>query len=169
MWPNANAAGKEKIKLCEVRDGRLYGRGSADDLAGIVAIASAYQAWQQAGGLPCNMRVIIEGCEEIGSPDMQQLLHKHQQRLQADVVVILDVGNVATGLPTLTTSLRGMVAGSVRVRGLNGPVHSGMWGGAVPDACAALIQALGSVTDADGTVNLPDCLRAPWPCRLGHL
>ena len=111
----------------EERGGRLYGRGAADDKAGAVAHAHAVGAWlHSAGSLPCNVRVLIEGEEEIGSPTLESFLTAHLDALRSDVLVLADSGNWAIGIPGLTYSLRGLAAAEFELRALDGPQHSGM-------------------------------------------
>lgn len=137
--------------------GRLYGRGIVDDKAGIVVFAGALRAWLESGGRPpVNLKLIVEGEEEIGSIHLAELLRRHRERLAADVIVLSDTANLATGLPSITTSLRGILNIDVRVRALDHPVHSGMWGGPVPDATSALARILGRLFDANGEVAIPD-------------
>jgi acetylornithine deacetylase/succinyl-diaminopimelate desuccinylase-like protein len=135
------------------RDGRLYGRGSADDKAGAVGHAATVAAWlRTVGEMPCNVRVLIEGEEEIGSPRLEAFLTKHLDELAADVIVLADASNWKVGVPGITYSLRGIAGVDVTVRALDGPVHSGMAGGAVPDPAMALARALGSLVDERGDV-----------------
>jgi acetylornithine deacetylase/succinyl-diaminopimelate desuccinylase-like protein len=137
------------------RDGRLYGRGSADDKAGGVAHAHAVSAWLGTQGeLPCNVRVLIEGEEEIGSPTLEAFLAAHVDELRSDVLVLADAGNWKVGVPGITYSLRGLAAADVELRALDGPVHSGMAGGAVPDPAMALARLLASLVDDAGDVTI---------------
>lgn len=133
------------------RGGRLYGRGSADDKAGAVAHAAALRAWLAAGdGPPCNVRVLVEGEEEVGSPNLGALLATHRDALAADVILLADAEMWSVGVPALTTSLRGVVNVDVEVRALEGPVHSGFAGGAAPDPAMGLARMLASLVDEHG-------------------
>jgi len=137
------------------RGGRLYGRGSADDKAGGVAHAHAVSAWLTThGALPCNVRVLIEGEEEIGSPTLQTFLESHIDELRSDVLVLADAGNWKVGVPGLTYSLRGLAAADVELRALDGPVHSGMAGGAIPDPVMGLARLLASLVDDRGDLAI---------------
>ncbi|KHL18590.1 acetylornithine deacetylase/succinyl-diaminopimelate desuccinylase-like protein [Mumia flava] len=133
-----------------VRDGRLYGRGAADDKAGIAAHLAAFRAYD--GHPPVGVTVFVEGEEESGSPTLTRLLETHRDRLAADVIVIADSGNWDIGVPALTTTLRGLVDLTVEVETLEHAVHSGMWGGVFPDAVTALVRLLSSLHDDDGEV-----------------
>lgn len=132
------------------RDGRLYGRGAADDKAGIMVHVAALRAFGDA--LPVGVVVFVEGEEEYGSESLESLLVEHRDTLAADVIVIADSGNWDIGVPALTTSLRGIVNFFVEVRVLNQAVHSGMFGGPVPDALTVLARLLASLHDDAGDV-----------------
>jgi acetylornithine deacetylase/succinyl-diaminopimelate desuccinylase-like protein len=132
------------------RDGRLYGRGAADDKAGIMAHVAALRAYGET--LPVSVVVFVEGEEEFGSESLEHLLAEHRDALAADVIVIADSGNWDIGVPALTTSLRGIVNCFVELRVLDHPVHSGMYGGAVPDALTALARLLATLHDDAGDV-----------------
>ena len=139
-------------------DGRLYGRGTADDKAGAVAHVAAVRAWlRTAGELPCNVKVLVEGEEEIGSPRLAAFLDAHAEALRADVLLLADAGNWSVGTPGLTYSLRGLADLDVHVRALDGPVHSGMAGGAVPDPVLALAQMLATLVDEHGDPAFDGC------------
>ena len=132
------------------RDGRLYGRGTADDKAGIATHLAAFRAHD--GAPPVGVTVFVEGEEESGSPSLSRLLSAHRDLLAADVIVIADSDNWSTDIPSLTVSLRGLADCVVEVATLDHGLHSGMWGGVVPDALTVLVRLLASLHNDDGTV-----------------
>jgi len=134
------------------RDGRLYGRGAADDKAGIMAHIAALRA--HAGALPVGVTVFVEGEEEIGSESLATILERHGDKLRSDAIVLADSTNWAVGEPALTTTLRGMIRVVVTVSTLDHGIHSGMFGGAVPDAITALVRLLATLHDDAGNVTL---------------
>ncbi|MFT4083992.1 MAG: dipeptidase [Nocardioides sp.] len=141
------------------RGARLYGRGAADDKAGIAGHLGAVRLL--ADDLPVTVRLFIEGEEEVGSDTLPELLALHRDRLAADVIVIADSGNWDIGVPALTTSLRGLVRMDVEVRTLTHAVHSGMWGGLVPDAVMTLSRLIASLHDDRGDVAIPGLYAGP--------
>src|SRR3954469_5100223 len=122
------------------RDGRLYGRGAADDKAGVLMHLAVLRAF--GGTPPVGVVLFIEGEEEIGSPTLTTLLAQHKDVLRADVIVIADSANAAVDIPSFTTSLRGLVDLCVEVRLLESPVHSGVYGGPIADALSGLCRML---------------------------
>jgi acetylornithine deacetylase/succinyl-diaminopimelate desuccinylase-like protein len=135
------------------RGGRLYGRGTADDKAGVVAHAAALRAWQ--GRPPVGVKVFIEGEEEIGSTHLGPFLEQHVDFLRSDAIVLADSSNWRLGQPALTTSLRGLVDCVVEVRTLDHAVHSGVYGGPIPDALTVLARLLATLHDDEGRVAVP--------------
>lgn len=132
------------------RDGRWYGRGTADCKGGLVMHLTALRALRAHGGVPVSVKVIVEGSEERGTGGLQRYAETHPQLLAADAMVIGDAGNFQLGRPTATVTLRGTAAVEVKVTTLEGNLHSGQFGGAAPDALAALIRMLDSLRDASG-------------------
>lgn len=143
------------------RGGRLYGRGAADDKAGIAVYLCALRAFDLISEpIPVSVSVFIEGEEEIGSPALAAFLTEHGHRLRADVVVLADAVNWAIGVPALTTTLRGIVDCTVSLRTLDHPVHSGMFGGPAPDALTAMCRLLATLHDEQGEVAIGGLLPA---------
>ncbi|KRC37557.1 dipeptidase [Oerskovia sp. Root22] len=151
------------------RDGRLYGRGSADCKGNIVTHLTALRALRALGGddFPVGVRIVIEGSEEQGTGGLDQYVEAHPGELTADAILIADTGNATLGLPTLTVSLRGATNVVVTVEALKGEIHSGMFGGAAPDALAALVHLLSSLRDEEGNTTIdgipPEIADATWP------
>jgi cysteinylglycine-S-conjugate dipeptidase len=141
------------------RGARLYARGAADDKAGIAAHLGALRV--HGDDLPVNVVMFVEGEEEVGSDSLPALLKQHLDELRADVIVIADSGNWDIGVPALTTSLRGLVRLDVEVRTLTHAVHSGMWGGLVPDALMTLSRLIASCHDDEGNVVVEGLYAGP--------
>jgi acetylornithine deacetylase/succinyl-diaminopimelate desuccinylase-like protein len=142
------------------RDGRLFGRGTADDKAGIAAHAAALKVW--AGKPPVSVAVFVEGEEEIASRHLAEFLSQHGDLLRADVIVLADFSNLRVGMPTLTTSLRGIADFLVEVRTLDHAVHSGTYGGPVPDALIVLSRLIASLHDDNGDVAISGLTSGPF-------
>ena len=143
------------------RDGRLYGRGTADDKAGVMAHVAALRTllptWGPDDGV--GLVLFVEGEEECGSPSFTDFLSRYRDLLAADVIVVADSDNWDVDTPSLTTSLRGLVEADIEVRTLTHAVHSGMYGGAAPDAMMATTTLLSRLWDGDGAVAVPGLLR----------
>ncbi|TJZ44089.1 dipeptidase [Streptomyces piniterrae] len=136
------------------RDGRWYGRGAADCKGGLIMHLTALRALKEHGGVPVNVKVIVEGSEEQGTGGLERYAEAHPELLAADSIVIGDAGNFRVGLPTVTATLRGMTLVRVQVDALAGNLHSGQFGGAAPDALAALIRILDSLRAEDGSTTV---------------
>lgn len=136
------------------RDGRWYGRGAADCKGGLIMHLTALRALKEHGGVPVNVKVIVEGSEEQGTGGLERYAEAHPELLTADAIVIGDTGNFRVGLPTVTATLRGMTLVRVQVDTLEGNLHSGQFGGAAPDALAALIRILDSLRAEDGSTTV---------------
>jgi acetylornithine deacetylase/succinyl-diaminopimelate desuccinylase-like protein len=134
------------------RDGRWYGRGAADCKGNLVMLLTALRALPRPW--PVGVRVVCEGSEEMSTGGLEALVRAEPDLFAADVMVIADAGNIELGTPTVTTSLRGTGSVDVVVETLAGPVHSGMFGGAAPDALAALVSMLATLRDADGGTTI---------------
>ena len=141
------------------KNGRLYGRGTSDDKCGVVIHAAAIRAW--SGKPPVGVIVFVEGEEEWLSPSLVPLLEENRKELRCDAVVLADSGMWRTGHPALTVSLRGVVSCDVEVRTLDHAVHSGEFGGPVPDAITVLARTLAKLHDDRGNVAVPGIATGP--------
>jgi acetylornithine deacetylase/succinyl-diaminopimelate desuccinylase-like protein len=136
------------------RDGRWYGRGAADCKGGVIMHLLALRALKANGGVPVTVKVIAEGSEEQGTGGLERYAEQHPELLTADAIVIGDSGNFRVGLPTATATLRGMAMVRIQMDTLQGNLHSGQFGGAAPDALAALIRVLDSLRGEDGSTTV---------------
>ena len=142
------------------RGGRLFARGAVDDKGTFITHVAAVRAWlATAGGLPLNVKLLIEGEEEIGSPGLAGFLKRYGPRLAADVAVLADTGNFDIGHPALTYQLRGICQVDLEVRCLRQPVHSGFFGGPTPDAVRILARLVAGLEKPDGSLDVPGLYR----------
>lgn len=138
------------------RDGRLFARGAADDKGAISAFLGAIAAYRKTGNaLPVNIKMVVEGEEEVGSKNLLKFFEVHKERIKSDVIVVCDTENIEVGIPSITYSLRGIVAVQVDVNTAKIPVHSGMGGGGLPDAAIALSVILGRLYWDNGPLPIP--------------
>ena len=155
------------------RGGRLYGRGTADDKAGVMAHVAAVASYLKSSGtLPCNVKFVIEGEEEIGSGNLDSFLQKYRGMMAADFIVLSDTANFDTGIPALTYQLRGICQVDVEVQCLEHPIHSGMWGGPVPDPVQILCKLIAGLTRDDGSLDIPGLYKMvakPSKKQLGRI
>jgi cysteinylglycine-S-conjugate dipeptidase len=142
------------------RDGAIFGRGTADTKSNIMAHVGALRAW--GGRPPVGVKVVIEGMEEVGGGALTTYPPQNPGMFGADVMIIGDMGNVRPGVPTLTVALRGMANVTVEARTLASAKHSGLYGGAAPDALLALIRALATLHDERGDVAVDGLRREEW-------
>ncbi len=140
-------------------DGRIYGRGAADDKAGLVAHLGTLQVFE--GRPPCTVKLVLEGMEETES-NLEAFVEAHPELFVCDAFVVCDMGNLEVGQPALSTALRGDVACEVTVRTLQHPLHSGVYGGPTPDAMMALARLLATLHDEAGDVAVEGVSRTPW-------
>jgi cysteinylglycine-S-conjugate dipeptidase len=148
-----------------IRDGRLYGRGAADDKSGIVTHAAALRALSGSSGrsLPVTIKILIEGEEECSTEHLPELIEGNADLLRSDVALIADGGNYRTGVPTIGTSIRGITDCIVTVTVLPIAQHSGTYGGAIPDAVTALARMIASLHDDAGDVAIEGLRSFEWP------
>jgi acetylornithine deacetylase/succinyl-diaminopimelate desuccinylase-like protein len=138
-----------------IKDGMIYARGSADDKGQFYMHVKAIEAMMKNGGLPCNVKVMIEGEEEVGSDNLGVFVKANKDRLKADVVLISDTAMIANDVPSINTGLRGLSYVEVEVTGPNRDLHSGVYGGAVANPINALCEMIASLHDKDRRITVP--------------
>ena len=138
-----------------VKDGMIYARGSADDKGQFYMHVKAIETMMKNGGLPCNVKVMIEGEEEVGSDNLGVFVKANKERLKADVVLISDTAMIANDVPSINTGLRGLSYVEVEVTGPNRDLHSGVYGGAVSNPINALCEMIASLHDKDRRITIP--------------
>lgn len=139
----------------EIRNGKIYARGAADDKGQLFMHIKALELLHQKGLAPCNVKFIIEGEEEIGSPHLHDLLVAKQEQLKANVVLVSDTAMHAEDVPTITVSLRGLAYLEVKVKGPNRDLHSGVYGGAVENPAIALAKMIAQLKDQHNRITIP--------------
>jgi acetylornithine deacetylase/succinyl-diaminopimelate desuccinylase-like protein len=149
----------------EIRDGNIYARGACDDKGQTLILLKAIESlMQERGGLPVNVRVLIEGEEEVGGEHIEEYVAGHLDRLRADAALVCDTEMFAPGLPTLCVGLRGIVYGELFVEGARTDLHSGVYGGAAPNPLQAIAEIVTALKDRDGHILIPgfyDRVRPP--------
>jgi len=148
----------------EVRDGQCFARGAIDDKGQVLYELEAVRGLlEREGAIPVNLKFLVEGEEEVGSPHFEALLEAERARLACDLVVVSDTGMLAPDVPSTTVSMRGLVAFDVAVRTARGDLHSGLFGGAVPNAALVVAGLASALHDAEGRVALPGFYDAVRP------
>ena len=138
-----------------IRDGRIWGRGADDDKGQLWMHAKAFEAMCATDSLPCNVKFMLEGEEEIGSPSLEAFCRTHKELLEADGILVSDTSMVSAETPSLTTGLRGLAYWEIEVTGPNRDLHSGHFGGAVANPINVLCKLMADITDADGRITIP--------------
>lgn len=139
----------------QVREGKIWGRGADDDKGQGMMHAKAFELMVKTGTLPCNVKFMIEGEEEIGSPNLGKWCENHKEMLQADVILVSDTAMISADIPSITTGLRGLAYWQVEVTGPNRDLHSGLFGGAVANPINVLCSMIDQMVDEKGKVTIP--------------
>jgi acetylornithine deacetylase/succinyl-diaminopimelate desuccinylase-like protein len=138
-----------------VKDGKIWARGADDDKGQAFMHAKAFELMVKTNTLPCNVKFMIEGEEEIGSPSLGKWCETHKEMLKADIILVSDTGMLSLDMPSITTGLRGLAYWQVEVTGPNRDLHSGIFGGAVANPINVLAKMIASMTDENGRVTMP--------------
>ncbi len=138
-----------------IRDGKIFARGADDDKGQAFMHAKAFELMVNTDTLPCNVKFMVEGEEEIGSPSLGKFCEEHKELLKADVILVSDTGMIAPDIPSITTGLRGLAYMEVEVTGPNKDLHSGLFGGAVANPINILTKMIASLTDDDNVITIP--------------
>lgn len=139
----------------QIRDGRIYGRGSNDDKGQAYMHAKAFEAMVKSGSLPCNVKFMLEGEEEIGSPSLGKWCEDNKQMLKADIILVSDTSLIGMDVPSITCGLRGLCYMEVEVTGPDKDLHSGLFGGAVANPANVLTKMVSSLVDDNGMITIP--------------
>jgi len=138
----------------EIRENKIYARGADDDKGQLFMMVKAFEYMTVSGNLPCNVKFMIEGEEEIGSPSLKEFCKSNLDLLKADVILIADTTMISLDIPSITTGLRGLSYLEVELTGPNRDLHSGLYGGAVANPINVLSQMIASLTDQDGKITI---------------
>ncbi len=138
-----------------VKDGKIWARGADDDKGQAFMHAKAFEYMVKNNCLPCNVKFMIEGEEEVGSPNLPKFCEDHKEMLHADVILVSDTGMIAPDVPSITTGLRGLMYWEVEVTGPNRDLHSGLFGGAVANPINVLAKMIAQMTDENGHITIP--------------
>jgi acetylornithine deacetylase/succinyl-diaminopimelate desuccinylase-like protein len=139
----------------EIRDGKIFARGADDDKGQSFMHAKAFEYLVKTNQLQCNVKFLIEGEEEIGSPNLPDFCENNKELLKSDVIIVSDTGMIAPGVPAITTGLRGLAYWQIEVTGPNRDLHSGLFGGAVANPINELCKLIASTTDSEGRITIP--------------
>ncbi len=139
----------------EIRDGKIFARGADDDKGQAFMHAKAFELMVQTQSLPCNVKFMVEGEEEIGSPNLKQWCLDHKEMLHADIILVSDTSMIAQDIPSITTGLRGLAFMEVEVTGPNRDLHSGIFGGAVANPANVLAKMIAQLQDEKGRITIP--------------
>lgn len=139
----------------EIRDGKIYGRGADDDKGQAFMHAKAFEFMVNEGNLPCNVKFMVEGEEEVGSPSLGKFCDQNKEMLQADIILVSDTSMIAADIPSITTGLRGLSYMEVEVTGPNRDLHSGLFGGAVANPANILTKLISSLMDENNHITIP--------------
>ncbi|MFP4604108.1 MAG: dipeptidase [Bacteroidales bacterium] len=139
----------------EIRDGKIFARGADDDKGQTFMHVKAFEYLTKTGKLDCNVKFMVEGEEEIGSPNLEKFCEKHKDMLQADTILVSDTSMLGKDAPSITTGLRGLAYMEVEVTGPNKDLHSGLFGGAVANPANVLAKMIGQLTDENNKVTIP--------------
>lgn len=138
-----------------IKEGKIWARGADDDKGQAFMHAKAFELMVKTDTLPCNVKFMIEGEEEVGSPNLGKFCEQHKEMLQADVILVSDTSMIAPDIPSITTGLRGLAYWEVEVTGPNRDLHSGLFGGAVANPINVLCEMITSMTDAENKITIP--------------
>ncbi|MBQ2007462.1 MAG: M20/M25/M40 family metallo-hydrolase, partial [Alistipes sp.] len=138
-----------------VKDGRIWGRGADDDKGQLFMHAKAFEAMCETDSLPCNVKFMLEGEEEIGSPSLYKFCEEYKEMLKADIILVSDTSMISMQTPSITCGLRGLTYMEVEVVGPNKDLHSGLFGGAVANPANVLTKLVASLVDERGRVTIP--------------